>query len=80
MVKTNANLIWKIADLLRGPYQPNQYGDVILPFTILRRLDCVLETPRDRVRALATQYSGGALDVMGAVANILKGFGLANVA
>jgi type I restriction enzyme M protein len=31
MAQTNANLIWKIADLLRGPYQPNQYGDVILP-------------------------------------------------
>ena len=37
MTQTNANLIWKIADLLRGPYQPNQYGDVILPITILRR-------------------------------------------
>ncbi len=43
VAKTNANLIWKIADLLRGPYRPNQYGDVILPFTILRRLDCILE-------------------------------------
>jgi hypothetical protein len=42
MAQTNANLIWKIADLLPGPYQPNQYGDVILPFTILRRLDCVV--------------------------------------
>jgi type I restriction-modification system DNA methylase subunit len=28
MAQTNANLTWKIADLLRGPYQPNQYGDV----------------------------------------------------
>jgi type I restriction enzyme M protein len=37
MAQTNANLIWKTADLLRGPYQPNQYGGVILPFTILRR-------------------------------------------
>jgi HsdM N-terminal domain len=37
MAQTVANLIWKIADLLRGPYQPNQYGDVILPFTIQRR-------------------------------------------
>jgi len=42
MAQTNANLIWKIADLLRGPYQPNQYGDVILRFTIPRRLDCVV--------------------------------------
>ena len=27
MAQTNANVIWKIADLLRGPYQPNQYGE-----------------------------------------------------
>ena len=51
MAQTNANLIWKIADLLRGPYQPNQYGDVILPFTILRRLDCILEPTKDEVLA-----------------------------
>ena len=51
MAKTNANLIWKIADLLRGLYQPNQYGDVILPFTILRRLDCILEPTKDEVLA-----------------------------
>ena len=49
--QTNANLIWKIADLLRGPYQPNQYGDVILPFTILRRLDCILEPTKHEVLA-----------------------------
>ena len=51
MAKTNANLIWRIADLLRGPYQPNQYGDVVLPFTILRRLDCILEPTKDQVLA-----------------------------
>jgi hypothetical protein len=36
MAQTNANLIWQVAELLRGPYQPNQYGDVILPFTPAR--------------------------------------------
>jgi len=51
MAKTNANLIWNIAELLRGPYQPNQYGDVVLPFTILRRLDCILEPTKDQVIA-----------------------------
>jgi type I restriction enzyme M protein len=51
MAQTNANLIWKIAELLRGPYQLNQYGDVILPFTILRRLDCILEPTKDEVLA-----------------------------
>lgn len=38
MAKTNATTAWNMAELLRGLYQPNQYGDVILPFTILRRL------------------------------------------
>jgi len=57
------NFVWGIADQLRGPYKPHQYGAVILPFTILRRLDCMLAPTRDEVRALAAKYSGGALDV-----------------
>lgn len=39
MSQNNAAFVWSIADLLRGPYKPHQYGSVILPFTILRRLD-----------------------------------------
>jgi type I restriction enzyme M protein len=54
--------VWSIADQLRGVYRPHQYGGVILPFTILRRLDCILEPTRDQVRALAKKYEGGALD------------------
>jgi len=42
-----ANFIWSVADLLRGPYRPNQYKDVMLPLTVLRRLDCVLEPTKD---------------------------------
>ncbi|OBJ33695.1 class I SAM-dependent DNA methyltransferase [Mycolicibacter heraklionensis] len=57
------NFVWGIADQLRGVYKPHQYGGVILPFTILRRLDCVLGPTRDEVRALAEKYAGGALDV-----------------
>ena len=57
------NFVWGIADQLRGVYKPHQYGGVILPFTILRRLDCILEPTRDEVRTLADKYSGGALDV-----------------
>lgn len=57
------NFVWGIADQLRGVYKPHQYGGVILPFTILRRLDCILEPTRDEVRSLATKYSDGALDV-----------------
>ena len=41
--------IWSVADLLRGPYKPHQYGSVILPLTVLRRLDCVLEPTKQKV-------------------------------
>jgi type I restriction enzyme M protein len=47
--QNNANFIWSIADLLRGPYKPHQYGAVVLPFTILRRHDCVLEPTKQAV-------------------------------
>lgn len=57
------NFVWSIADQLRGVYKPHQYGGVILPFTILRRLDCLLEPTRETVRELAAKHDGGALDV-----------------
>src|SRR5689334_13196156 len=44
-------LIWSVADLLRGDYKPHEYGKVILPFTVLRRLDCVLEPTKPAVLA-----------------------------
>jgi len=47
--KPDANFIWSIANLLRGPYKPKEYGDVVLPLTILRRLDCVLAATKDAV-------------------------------
>ena len=47
------SFVWSIADQLRGAYKPHQYGEVILPMTILRRLDCILEPTRDEVRELA---------------------------
>ncbi|NMM93115.1 type I restriction-modification system subunit M [Bifidobacterium oedipodis] len=43
------NFIWQVADLLRGDYKQHEYGDIILPFTVLRRLDCVLEPTKDVV-------------------------------
>ncbi len=45
-----AGFIWQVADLLRGDYKQSEYGKVILPFTVLRRLDCVLAPTRDAVR------------------------------
>jgi type I restriction enzyme M protein len=46
-----ANFIWSVADLLRGDYKQSEYGKVILPFTVLRRLDCVIAPTRQAVWA-----------------------------
>lgn len=48
-VRQLANFIWSVADLLRGDYKQADYGKVILPFTVLRRLDCVLEPTKETV-------------------------------
>lgn len=50
MSSTNlSSFIWSVADLLRGDYKQSDYGKVILPFTVLRRLDCVLEPTKQAV-------------------------------
>ena len=46
-----SSFIWSVADLLRGDYKQSEYGKVILPFTVLRRLDCVLEATKSAVLA-----------------------------
>jgi len=52
-VSNLGGFIWSIADQLRGVYRPAQYGNVILPFTILRRLDAQMAEHRDTIRKLA---------------------------
>ncbi len=47
--REKADLIWKVADLLRGDYKQSDYGKVILPMTVLRRLDCVLAPNKQKV-------------------------------
>jgi type I restriction enzyme M protein len=55
-----SSFIWSVADLLRGDYKQSEYGKVILPFTVLRRLDCVLEaTKADVLKELATREKAG---------------------
>ncbi len=44
-----SSFIWSVADLLRGDYKQSEYGKVILPFTVLRRLDCVLDGTKEAV-------------------------------
>ncbi len=42
-----SSFIWSVADLIRGDYKQSEYGKVILPLTVLRRLDCMLEATKD---------------------------------
>ena len=52
-----SSLIWSSADdVLRGLFKPSEYGRVILPFVVMRRLDCVLEPKKDEVYELYTKY------------------------
>ncbi|WP_441255728.1 N-6 DNA methylase [Tardiphaga sp. 285_C5_N1_2] len=55
------NLIWQIADLLRGPYRPPQYERVMLPLVVLRRFDCVLADTKPKVLAEFERRKGGKL-------------------
>ncbi len=55
-----SSFIWAVADLLRGDYKQSDYGKVILPFTVLRRLDCVLEPTKAKVlKELASKKAAG---------------------
>lgn len=61
-IRERANFIWSIADLLRGDYRQSDYGKVILPMTVLRRLDCVLEPTREQVLSAADRLRGGKIE------------------
>ena len=51
------SFIWSIAEVLRGPYKPEDYGKIVLPLAVLRRFDCVLESTKEEVMAKADQFS-----------------------
>jgi type I restriction enzyme M protein len=57
-IRNHAAFIWSVADLLRGDYKQSEYGKVILPLTVIRRLDCVLEPTKDAVLARHKQLAG----------------------
>ncbi|MET7688370.1 class I SAM-dependent DNA methyltransferase [Streptomyces sp. NPDC005483] len=57
-----ANHAWSVADLLRGDYKQSDYGKVILPFTVLRRLECVLEPTRDKVVETVARFADQDID------------------
>lgn len=58
-----SSFIWNVCDdVLRGKFKQHEYGDVILPFLVLRRLDCVLEPYKDKVHALYTELINEEID------------------
>jgi len=67
------SFIWSVADLLRGPYRPNQYKDVMLPLTVLRRLDCVLDPTKDKVLAKRKKLKGGKVKNLEPILNKTAG-------
>ena len=73
-----SSFIWSVADLLRGDYKQSDYGKVILPFTVLRRLDCVLESTKFAVlaefAATKSRAEPGAVPVAQGWAEFLQQF------
>lgn len=61
-VRSLANFAWGIADLLRGDFKQFEYGKIILPFVVLRRLDCLLEATKDAVVSMAADLPEGIDD------------------
>jgi type I restriction enzyme M protein len=57
-IRNHAAFIWSVADLLRGDYKQSEYGKVVLPLTVIRRLDCVLEATKQDVLAKHMQLAG----------------------
>ncbi|WP_290798213.1 type I restriction-modification system subunit M [Flavihumibacter sp. UBA7668] len=68
-----ANFIWSVADLLRGDYKQAEYGKVILPFTILRRLDGVLKPTKDAVLKRYEKVKGAGIQNIDPVLNQAAG-------
>ena len=57
------SLIWSVADILRGDFKPHEYGQTILPFVVLRRLECTLEKTKDKVIAKSKSLEGKINDL-----------------
>ena len=72
------SFIWSVADLLRGPYKPAQYGRVILPFTVLRRLDCVLEPTKEKVLAKHASMKDSKVENIEPILNRVAGHAFHN--
>jgi type I restriction enzyme M protein len=77
-IKESANFIWSIADLLRGDYKQSDYGKVVLPFTVLRRLDCVLKTTKAEVLKKNEQVKSMNIQNLDPILNKVAGYNFHN--
>ena len=77
-VKESANFIWSIADLLRGDYKQSDYGKVVLPFTVLRRLDCVLKATKAEVLKKHEQVKSMNIQNLDPILNKVAGYNFHN--
>ncbi len=65
-----SSFIWNVCDdVLRGPFHSYQYGEIILPFVVLRRLDCVIESDKDKVYNLYMEFKDKVLDLSPIIKN-----------
>ena len=76
--QAKVDFIWSVADLLRGDYKRSEYGRVILPLTVLRRLDSVLEPTKDKVLKRSKELKGSGLENKDAVLNQITGHAFNN--
>lgn len=76
--KDKANLIWDVANLLRGDYKQSDYGKVILPMTVLRRMDCVLAPTKLEVLANLPKIENFAEETRDLKLNKIAGFNFHN--
>ncbi len=66
-INNHAAFIWSVADLLRGDYKQSEYGRVILPFTVLRRLDCVIDPVKEDMLAKYEKTKASGIENHGPV-------------
>ena len=81
-IRSLGSFVWSIAEILRGDFKQSEYGKVILPFVVLRRLDCILESSKDGVLSAASELPDGVDDatrdmvLFGAVGGNVKVYNL----
>ena len=67
VVRNHADLVWSVADLLRGDYKRSEYGRVILPLVVLRRLDGVLSPTKEKVLSRYNALEGRSFEYRGPI-------------